>query len=158
MKHVLVRCAALAFLGLAAVTLSDLGAAEDKQEGKSEKKSDKKEEKEPLKIAEIMKRSHAKGGAHREIMKQLESEKVNWDLSLAKAKDLILLAGDLERNKPPVGDKEAWDKQAKNYLSLVVKLEKAIEQKDLAETKAAVEGVKKSCSACHNAHRPKEDE
>ena len=82
-----------------------------------------------------------------------KKDEISWDAVQSKAKDLVLLAGDLGKNEPKKGDAESWKKLTKSYETNAKKLLDAAEKKDAAPASKALTALSGSCGACHKAHK-----
>ena len=105
-------------------------------------------------IETIMKKVNGKkGGLHPTLMTDLKAATIDWDAATKKAKEYCDLAGCLGKNDPPKGDKQSWEKLAKDYASNAKALNDACEKKDKAAATSALGKISGSCGSCHKAHR-----
>ncbi len=141
MQGLIVRSAAVAVLGFAIISFASprTGAAADDK---------------ITSIKDIMAKAHKGGDSLLSAMKaDLAKKDVNWDAVQSKSKDLVLLAGDLSKNKPGKGEQASWDKLTAAYGEDAKKLHDAADKKDVPGASKALASLGKSCGACHKAHK-----
>lgn len=76
------------------------------------------------------------------------------DDAAAPAKKLAANGAALGKNKPEKGDAASWKKLSELYAEQTAAVSAAAGKKDAAATTAALDALKKSCKACHDAHQP----
>jgi cytochrome c553 len=112
------------------------------------------DEKKTPSIKEIMVKAHKTGtGLLPKIGKDLKADELAWDTIQKETKDLVELTGCLEKNKPPKGDKDSWEKLCQSYVKGAKTLDDAAQAKDKAAATAAQRKLAGSCVKCHEAHR-----
>ena len=79
----------------------------------------------------------------------------DWDGSAEKSKTWLVAAGDIGKNKPPLGDDKSWKEQTDKYLTNVKAVDEAVGKKDPDAVSKAIGTFNASCMACHGKHRPK---
>jgi len=127
-------------MGLLAVAVIIAGAsvrAEDKDEA--------------VVTSKIMKACFGKGGCCGATI--AAGKKEDWETAAAKAKIFVETIENLPKGEPAKGDKAAFEKQAKAFVTKVKALATATEKKDKGAFDKAVKAVQSSCGACHKAHK-----
>ena len=84
----------------------------------------------------------------------LNAEAPDWELLRKQAKEVAELAEALTRKEPPRGEKESWAKFTKAYAADAKSLASAAEKKDKDVVIGLHAKIARSCTACHNVHRP----
>ena len=108
-------------------------------------------------IKEVMKKLNAgPNSLMANLGKELQQEEPDWAEVQRGAKEFAAFAGHLAENEPPLGSRESWGKLTKKYIDDVKSLEAAARKQDRAAALAAHARLKRSCTACHREHRPKE--
>jgi cytochrome c556 len=108
------------------------------------------DEKTPMEIKACMKCQNKAKNAIDSAAKKKE-----WDKAAESSKTWLAAAGDLGKNKPPVGDDKSWKEQTEKYVSNVKAVDTAISKKDGDAVTKALATVGTSCKECHPKHRPK---
>ena len=90
---------------------------------------------------------------HAAVNVMLVKDPPPWDSLAEKTKDYARLAGLLEKNTPERGDKNAWDKLAKDFSERAKELDAAAGKKDRPAAKEAFEKLHAACDNCHENHR-----
>jgi len=112
------------------------------------------DEKKTPSIKEVMVKAHKTGtGLLPKIGKDLKAEEPAWDTIQKETSELVDLTGCLEKNKPPKGDKESWEKLCQSYVKGAKALDDAAQAKDKPAASAAQKKLSGSCVKCHEAHR-----
>ena len=106
---------------------------------------------ETLKIEDCMK---CQNKARKQIA--AAAKKGAWSDAAKTSKTWLAAAGDLGKNKPPIGDDKSWKNQTTKYLRNVKAVDSAVGKKDASALTKALGTVGQSCGACHSKHRPKE--
>lgn len=90
------------------------------------------------------------------IGRELKNDSPSWETIQAQTKEFAQLAASVSKYDPPKGSKESWAKMTASFAESASALERAANAKDkeAARTAHAVFTNSKSCSACHQAHRP----
>jgi cytochrome c556 len=113
------------------------------------------EEKTPT-IKQVMKKANAgPNSLLAEVGKGLKPDEPDWDDVQKQTKEMATLAAALAKNDPPQGEKESWEKLAKQYHESAKALNEAAQKKDKKEAVALRKKISGSCAACHKAHKPK---
>ncbi|MDB5310561.1 MAG: hypothetical protein JWO38_4763 [Gemmataceae bacterium] len=144
MVRKVLRAALCAALGLGIVSLSVETVASAK---------DKKDEKLPD-IPAIMKKAHAKTDGYLDKI-AAEAKAGKWEDAETDAKSLVLAGEALGKNTPPKGDAKPWEKLSAKYVDSAKAVADATEKKDAKAVTAALGTIRKSCGACHSAHKGK---
>jgi cytochrome c556 len=84
----------------------------------------------------------------------LKSDSPDWTKVQPAAKQFATLGAALPKSDPPKGDKESYEKLAKDYAAAGKSLEESAEKEDLTASRDAFKKISTSCSACHKAHKP----
>jgi cytochrome c556 len=129
-------------LALAVVVTASVQAEDDK---------DKKDGKVPS-IKKIMQATHSKTGFRAKYQQAVKGG--DWEKAEKIAKDWLTCAENLAKNEPPKGEKQDWEKMAKNYTKAVKNIEEASGKKDAEQVKDSLGFIGKSCGTCHKAHKP----
>jgi cytochrome c556 len=107
---------------------------------------------ETVKISECMK---CQNGARTGLKKMAKEGKYDWDEAAKSTKSWVEAAGDLAKNKPPLGDEKSWKEQTDKYLTNVKAVDGAVQKKDSTALGKAMGTFDSSCGACHSKHKPK---
>ena len=78
-----------------------------------------------------------------------------WDDAAKTSKTWLEAAGDLAKNKPPLGDEKSWKEQTDKYVTNVKAVDSAVAKKDATALGKALGTVGSSCGGCHSKHKPK---
>jgi cytochrome c556 len=78
-----------------------------------------------------------------------------WDDATKSSKTWLEAAGDLAKNKPPMGDEKSWKEQTDKYVTNVKAVDDAVGKKDSTAVGKALSTFGSSCGACHSKHKPK---
>lgn len=78
-----------------------------------------------------------------------------WDDAAKTSKTWLEAAGDMAKNKPPVGDEKSWKEQTDKYLTNVKAVDDAVGKKDATALGKALSTFGSSCGGCHGKHKPK---
>lgn len=105
---------------------------------------------ETMKIGDCMK---CQNKARKELGSLAKSG--DWDKAAEKSKTWLAAAGDLGKNKPPLGDEKSWKEQTDKYVSNVKAVDAAVGKKDGAGVTKALQTFGTSCGGCHSKHKPK---
>lgn len=144
MAQKLLRVALCAALGVAVAVLSAGTSAEANQ-----KAEDKK-----VIIKEIMKAGHK--GADANLAKLVLAVKdAKWEDAQKSAKSLADNGAMLPMGMPKRGEPASWEEKSKKYAENTKALLEAVEKKDAATSKSAIETLQASCKACHDNHKGK---
>jgi cytochrome c556 len=108
-----------------------------------------------LTVKDVMKKAHAgPNSLLANIGKDLKDDDPDWPDIQKETKDLVELGTALDKNDPPKGDKDAFHRLTKAYLSNVKALDAAAQKKD-ARTALSYQGkLMQSCKECHTSFRP----
>ena len=107
-------------------------------------------------IKDIMTKAHKGGNSIlAKLGKDLKSDKPDWDEVTKLSKELVSLGAALNKNKPPKGEKESWDKLTTSYQDTTKALLAAAEKKDLKAAAASQKKLSGTCKDCHSAHKGK---
>jgi cytochrome c556 len=90
-----------------------------------------------------------------ELGKLAKAKEVNWDEAAKKSKAWLTAAGDMGKNKPPLGDDKSWKEQTDKYLTNVKAVNSAVEGKSTGDLTKALGTFGASCGGCHGKHKPK---
>jgi cytochrome c556 len=104
-----------------------------------------------VKTGAIMKACFGKNGLCKSCIDSAKAKE--WEAAGKTAKEFYKCIENLPKGDPKKGDKEDFQKKAKEFVKRVKALEGAIGAKDEKKFGAAVKGVTGSCMACHKAHR-----
>jgi cytochrome c556 len=112
-----------------------------------------------LTVKDVMKKAHAGSNSLlANIGKDLMDDEPDWADVQKETKDLLDLGMALDKNDPPKGDKDAWHKLTKAYLTNAKGLDAAAQKKD-ARTALSYQGkLKTSCKECHMSFRPMDND
>jgi len=139
------RYSLLAALGAAAIAISAAAPASADDKDKNEKLPT---------IKEIMKKGH--NGTDAYLAKiAAEAKAGKWDDAQADAKGLAYFGESLGKLTPPKGDKKSWEGLTKKYATATEAVKKGADDKDAKAIDTAIGTIKKSCGACHKAHKGK---
>jgi cytochrome c556 len=127
-----VKVLAVAVVAAAAVCLGDALAAETRE------------------IKDCMK---CQNTSRKELAAQAKEGK--WDDAAKTSKTWLEAAGDLAKNKPPLGDEKSWKEQTDKYVTNVKAVDSAVAKKDATALSKALGTVGSSCGGCHSKHKPK---
>ncbi len=105
-------------------------------------------------IEDIMTKGHKKGGFRDQINIELKKGTPDWTAVQTAASEFKTLAEDLGKNKPPKGSEASWKKACDEYFGYVKELDAATQQKNKSKSVTALGKIGKTCTGCHNAHRP----
>lgn len=129
-----VKVLAVAAVAAAAVCIGDALAAET------------------VKIEECMK---CQNSARTSLKKMAKEGKYDWEEASKSTKSWLDAAGDLAKNKPPLGDEKSWKEQTNKYVTNVKAVDSAVQKKDSAALGKAMGTFDSSCRDCHSKHKPK---
>jgi cytochrome c556 len=138
-----VRFSLVAALGAAAIAISAAAPAS----------ADDKDEKLPT-IKEIMKKGHNGTGAYLAKI-AAEAKAGKWEDAQSDAKGLAYFGESLGKLTPPKGDKKSWEGLSKKYAAATAAVKKGADDMDAKAVDAGIGMIKKSCGACHGAHKGK---
>ena len=85
----------------------------------------------------------------------LKSADPKWDDLAKTTASLVKCVSYLEKNTPPKGNKESWEKMAGAYIAKAKALDEAVSKKEKGEAEGIVKQMQGSCSACHKLHKGK---
>src|SRR5262245_59077926 len=102
---------------------------------------------ETVKISESMK---CQNGASMSLKKLAKKNKYDWDEAAKSTKSWVEAAGDLAKNKPPLGEEKSWKDQTDKYLTNVKAVDAAVQKKDSAALGKAMTTFDGSCGGCHS--------
>lgn len=105
-----------------------------------------------LEISDCMKCQNKVRG---ELGKMAKAKDIDWAEASKKSKTWLEAAGDLGKNKPPLGDDKSWKEQTDKYLTNVKAVDDAVGKKDAAAMSKALQTFGTSCGGCHSKHKPK---
>ena len=114
---------------------------------------DKKAEKIPS-IKQIMVAAH-KGDDTLITKVKAAVKDENWEDAQKAAKTLSENGVALGKNKPKRGETSSWETLTKAYAESTKAVADATEKKDTDATTKALDTIRDSCKACHQAHRGK---
>jgi cytochrome c556 len=83
------------------------------------------------------------------------AKKSEWDKASESSKTWLAAAGDMGKNKPPLGDEKSWKEQTEKYLTNVKAVDDAVGKKDADAVGKALGTFGASCGGCHSKHKPK---
>src|SRR5262249_29479237 len=107
-------------------------------------------------IKDVMKRAHmGSSSLLPEVGRDLKASPPAWADLQKHVKELGELGASLNKNTPPKGDRESWDKLTRAYLADVRSLEDAAGKQDRAAAQTALNKLNGSCKACHSEHQKK---
>ena len=105
-------------------------------------------------IKEIMGKLHKGANAPLAKLKTaLKADTPDWKDIQNLSKDFVILGAGLAKNKPPRGDKAAFEKLANAYHENAKALDAAAKAEDKAKAQAALNKIGASCKTCHAAHK-----
>ena len=105
-------------------------------------------------VKKVMAKLHKGSNSEQKALDKLtKATPTDWEAIGKTTKDFVILGAALAKNDPPKGDKESWQKLAKNYFDTSKELDDAATAKELGKLKAAQKKMGSSCKACHSAHR-----
>ncbi|HKB06476.1 MAG TPA: hypothetical protein VKD90_30050 [Gemmataceae bacterium] len=110
------------------------------------------EEKKPLEIKACMK---CQNSVRNSILPKKKTVEVDWTAAAEKTKTWLAAAGDLAKNKPPLGDEASWKEQTTKYQTNVKAVDDAVGKKDVDAVTKALATFGTSCGGCHSKHKPK---
>jgi cytochrome c556 len=84
----------------------------------------------------------------------LKAGSPDWAVIQKEAKLFATLGAALPKSDPPRGDKESYEKLAKDYATAGKAFETSAEKEDLKGSNAALKKISTSCMPCHKEHRP----
>lgn len=90
-----------------------------------------------------------------ELRTLAKTKNVNWDDAAKKSKSWLNAAGDLAKNKPPLGDAKSWKEQTDRYVAHVKAVDDAVDKKDATGLNRSLSMFGSSCAGCHSKHKPK---
>jgi hypothetical protein len=106
-------------------------------------------------LKDTMSRLHKGDNAIRPtIDKGLQEDDPDWPAIQKLTKEYLQGAETAAKTKPPVGDKESWDKLMKQFVATAKQLDDAAKAKDKKNAQAAHEKLVQGCANCHKMHRP----
>lgn len=117
------------------------------------KPDDKKpaDDKAPV-IKDIMKQSHTKEGPLNKVGQAVKGGR--WDEAGPLAKQLVKAGDDLAKSTPPKkGSAASWAKMVKAYQADTKAVSDAVEKKNAAAFKEALDTLNSSCRDCHSVHK-----
>jgi cytochrome c556 len=105
-------------------------------------------------IKEIMGKLHKGANAPLAKLKTaLKSDSPDWTNIQDLSKDFVRFGADLAKNKPPRGDRSAFEKRANAYHEAAKSLATAAKEEDKAKAQTALNKIGASCMTCHSAHK-----
>lgn len=110
------------------------------------------EDKKTLEIKDCMQCQNSARGA---LGKLAKAKEVDWDSAAEKSKAWLAAAGDIGKNRPPIGDEKSWKEQTEKYLTNVKAVDDAVGKKDVSAMTKALGTFGASCQGCHSKHRQK---
>ena len=114
-------------------------------------------EKDAPSLSEIMRKLN--GGTNsmtRNLELDLKEDDPDWEALQESTAEYTKLVAGLQKGTPRKGDKASWEKLTKGYADNAKALEAAAKKKDQKTASAVIVRIKNACSACHQAHRPKD--
>ncbi len=90
-----------------------------------------------------------------QVKTALKSESPQWDQIKKAARAYVTYGAALTKNDPPRGDKEAYEKLAKDFYADAKALDEAAEKEDKPAAQESFQKLSTSCKACHSAHKGK---
>jgi hypothetical protein len=105
-------------------------------------------------ISEIMKKAHKKTDGYLDKL-TAEAKGGKWDDAKDDAKSLLLAGEALGKNTPPKGEAKSWEKLTAKYVESAKGVSEAVEKKDSKAVTDSIGAIRKSCGACHSAHKGK---
>jgi Skp family chaperone for outer membrane proteins len=103
-------------------------------------------------IEDIMKKvPHPKKGLAAKTVEAVKADK--WEDAQKMATELKTFGEALGKNKVPKGDAKSWEKLCKEFADQMSDIEKGAKAKDAAAVTKAEGAFRKSCKACHDAHK-----
>jgi cytochrome c556 len=116
--------------------------------------SAEKAEKKPLTVKAIMGKAHKGDDSILSKLKaDMKEDKPDFAADAKLTKELVKLAGDLGKNKPPKGEVKNWKKLSAQYVKDAKALDTAVGKKNKKAAKKALSKLGKACGDCHEAHR-----
>ena len=106
-------------------------------------------------IHDIMETAHGEDGLKDQVSAANKAKK----LADAKkpAEEWAKLAGELGKNKPPLGADESWKKLTTAYEKQVKALAAAVKDDKPENVAKALKAINSGCATCHKAHRKPKD-
>src|SRR5436190_23788093 len=101
-------------------------------------------------IKEIMKRMNKGTDALMPVLrKELQDAAPNWTEIQKQTKEYNALASVMEKNNPPIGNKDSWSQLTRGYTAITQELDNAAQSKDKNAALAAHAKLKTTCMTCH---------
>lgn len=119
----------------------------------SDTHAQKQKEKElPVSVKEIMIANHTKTGPLNRVGQAVKGGR--WEEAKPLAQMLVRAGQDLAKVPPPAkGSQESWTKYVKLYQEDTQAILDAVEKKNSADFKEALDTLNASCRSCHSAHK-----
>jgi hypothetical protein len=112
----------------------------------------------PPTVKEVMARAHDGPSSLLAVVgKALKADEPDWPAVQKRTGELAELVAGLEKNDPPLGDRESWRKLSRKYLDQARALDAAARERDRGAARSAKAKLDASCLDCHKAHRPPDD-
>jgi len=108
-------------------------------------------------IKEIMGKLNKPNGLRPNLGQDLMQDELDWDEIQKETKQFVELTEALGKNKPPLGEKDSWEKLTKGYVEKAKAMDAAAQKKDKKGAAAAHQklSIMEFCNECHNVHRKK---
>ena len=106
---------------------------------------------------EIMGKLNKPNGLRPNLGQDLMQDELDWDEIQKETKQFVELTEALGKNKPPLGEKDSWEKLTKGYVEKAKAMDAAAQKKDKKGAAAAHQklSIMEFCNECHNVHRKK---
>jgi len=106
-------------------------------------------------IHDIMEEAHGEDGLKDKIVAANKAKKL--EDAKKPAEEWAKLAGQLGKNKPPVGEADSWKKLTAAYEKRVKDLAAAVKDDKPEGVTKAIKAINGGCASCHKAHRKPKD-
>ena len=138
MKRLVCLAGALAVVGLAGLSASLAGAADEKA----------------ATIKEVMDALH-KGAKSplAQLKAELKAESPDWAKIKMTTKEFVTYGAALPKNDPPRGDSADFKKLATSYYNAAKAVDEAAQKEDKSAAQAAFSKLTGMCKTCHAAHK-----